>query len=271
MSNLLVIPNRRSDISLLLSKDIRGILLGVKGLSIYPLELDIEDIIGIRDKVDKKVYIVINRMIHNMDLVLVRMVLNRVSMSSIDGIVFSDLGVFNIIREMNIDTELIIDIEHQNASINSNIFYYNRGIKSSIVTNDITTSEVMDIKKNTLMNIYYVVYGYLPVFYSRRSLITNYFSYIERDCDSSRYYIYNNDLKYMVVEKDYGTIIYSPLVNMINEIDRMDDIDNLIINLSYVDDVSIIDKFINREKMDDTYIGFGNTKTIYKLKGDSDE
>jgi len=29
---------------------------------------------------------------------------------------------------------------------------------------------------------------------------------------------------------------------------------------------SMVDKFINHEKIDDTYIGFFNQKTIYKVK-----
>ena len=29
---------------------------------------------------------------------------------------------------------------------------------------------------------------------------------------------------------------------------------------------NIVDKFINKEKMDNVYVGFFNTKTIYKVK-----
>ena len=66
-------------------------------------------------------------------------------------------------------------------------------------------------------------------------------------------------------------IIYSPLVNMINEIDKLSDIDNLIIDLSYNNDIDIIDKYLNKEHMDNTYIGFFDKKTIYKLRGGNNE
>ena len=42
MSNLVVIPGKMEDINKILNKDIKGIILGVKSLSIYPLELDID-------------------------------------------------------------------------------------------------------------------------------------------------------------------------------------------------------------------------------------
>ena len=271
MSNLVVIPSNKEDINKILNKDIKGIILGIKSLSIYPLELDIDSIIDIKNNTNKKVYVIINKMIHNNDLDIVRNVLNKINNSNIDGIIFYDLGVFNIIKKMNINKELILSMEHLNASINSHLFYKKRGITGSIVTNDITYKEVLDIKSNTNMNIFYTVYGYLPIFYSRRSLITNYFKYIDKENNSDRYYIYNDNMKYMVIEHSYGTIIYSPLVNMINEIDKLNNIDNLIIDLSYNNNIDIIDKYLNKEHLDNTYTGFFDKKTIYKLRGGNNE
>ncbi len=98
MSNLVVIPGKMEDINKILNKDIKGIILGVKSLSIYPLELDIDSIIDIKNTTDKKVYVIINKMIHNNDLDMVREVINKINDSNIDGIILYDLGVFNIIK-----------------------------------------------------------------------------------------------------------------------------------------------------------------------------
>ena len=78
MSNLVVIPGKMEDINKILNKDIKGIILGVKSLSIYPLELDIDSIIDIKNNTDKKVYVIINKMIHNNDLDMVREVINKI-------------------------------------------------------------------------------------------------------------------------------------------------------------------------------------------------
>ena len=271
MSNIYVIPDNEKDINKLLNKDIQGIILGVTSLSIYPLEQDIDKIIEIKKNTEKKVYVIINKMIHNKDLSVVEDVLIKIKHSTIDGIIFCDVGVLNIIKKIGIDKELILSMEHQNASIESNNFYRKRGITGSIITNDITLQEVLDIKNNTSMNIFYTVYGYLPIFYSRRGLITNYLKYINKPNSSTKYYIYNDNLKYMIIEKDYGTIIYSPLINMINELDKLSNIDNLIIDLSYNNDISIIDKYLNKEHMSNTYTGFFDKKTIYKLRGGNNE
>ena len=267
MSKYIVIPSKREDINTLLDKDIKSIIMGIKNLSIYPFELDIDEIIDIANNTDKNIIIAMNKMIHNKDLDLVREVLNKVKNSKIYGIMFYDLGIFNICNSMNINKELILSQEHLNASKSSNEFYYNRGIKNSFITSDITYSELNEIN-STKMNIYYTVYGYLPIFYSRRYLLSNYFKYIDKDMEDDKYFIFNDNLKYMIKEYSYGTIIYSPLINLINEIDKIKDIDNYVIDLSYTNDISVIDKFINNENMDNTYIGFFDKKTIYKLKED---
>ena len=82
MSNLVVIPSNKEDINKILNKDIKGIILGIKSLSIYPLELDIDSIIDIKNNTDKKVYVIINKMIHNNDLDIVREVINKINNSN---------------------------------------------------------------------------------------------------------------------------------------------------------------------------------------------
>jgi len=171
VNNLVVVPNKKESINSILTKEVKGIIIGVKDLSIYPLELPIEEIIELSENTDKEITIALNKMIHNKDLELVKTVLNKIKDSKIAKILFYDLGILNLAKEMNIDKELILSQEHLNASINSNNFYYKEGITNTYITSDITYEEVLDIKNNTKMNVYYTVYGYLPVFYSRRLLL----------------------------------------------------------------------------------------------------
>lgn len=266
MSNFIVIPGSSKQISTILKKNINGIIIGVKNLSIYDCELEIDKIIDIANITDKKVIVAINKMIHNDDLILVEKVLEQIKNSKIYGILFYDLGVFNVIKRLDIHKELIIGEEHLNTSTLSNNFYYNRGIGTSYISSDITYEEVEEIKNNTKMKIFYTVYGYLPIFYSRRKLISSYFDYIFKDKQSDNYYMTLDDKKHLIKERDYGSIIYSNPINLQNEISKIDEAIYLVIDLSFTDDVSIIDKFVNGEEANDTYIGFFNTKTIYKLK-----
>ena len=261
MNNLTIIPNKKEDIDYIISKGIKRVIIGVKNLSIYNFELDIDEILKIKNI---SVVIAINKMIHNNDLDYVREVLSEVKDKDI-SIMFQDMGVFNIIRKLNLKNDLIIYGEHLNLSVGSNTFYKNMGVGNTYISSDITYKEINEIKEKTNMNIYYTVYGYLPIFYSRRNLLTNYFKYINKDKEDDTYYIFDKDNKYMIKEKDYGTIIYSPLVNLINEVDKLGGI-YLVIDLSYNNDINVIDKFINNDREDNTYTGFFDKETIYKLK-----
>ena len=265
MSNIVVIPNKKEDINLLLCKNISDFIIGVKNLSIYNFELGIDEIIKLKENSNINITIAINKMIHNNDLDYVKEVLSKVKDTNIN-ILFHDVGVFNIIKKLGLNNKLIIYGEHLNLSIGSNIFYKERGINSTYISSDITYREINDIKKKTNMELYYTVYGYLPIFYSRRSLLSNYFKYINIDKKDDTYFFFDKENKYMIKEKEYGTIIYSPLVNLINELEKINNIDNLVIDLSYIDDISIIDKYISKDNEDNTYTGFFDKETIFKLR-----
>lgn len=272
MNNIIVVPNKKEDIPKILKKDIKGLIIGLKDLSAYNLELDLEEIITIADNTNKKIIIAINRMLHNKDIEKVKPILNKIKNTNISSILFYDLGILKLAKDININKELIIGQEHLNASINTNNFYYKNGVNSTYITSDITKEELQEIKSNTPLSIYYTVYGKLQIFYSRRKLLTSYFEYIKKDMKDNTYYIYDKDKKYTIVEREYGTIIYSPLVNLINNISILNDI-NLVIDMSLEDNINIIDKFINNEKETNKniYEGFYNTKTIYKVKGDKND
>lgn len=269
MSNLIIVPSKKENIKTILDKNIDGIILGVNSLSIYDLNLDIDEIIKLSNNTSKKVIIAINKMIHNSDLPKVEEILNIIKNTNIYGVITYDLGVANLIKKMAINKEIILSHEHLNSSTLSNNFYYELGITSSYITSDITIDEILNIKNNTKMNIYYTVYGYLPIFYSRRFLLTNYFKYINKNKEDNKYYVFDKDLKYMLIEKEFGTIIYSPLINLLSKKEKLKEIDNLVIDLSYTDDISIIDDYLDNKYIGEGYEGFFNTKTIYKVKGDN--
>ena len=88
MSNLVIVPNKKEDINSILNKDIKSLIIGLKNLSTYPLELDIDEIISIADNTDKEIIVAMNKMIHNKDLDLVRSILNKVMKSNIKKIMF---------------------------------------------------------------------------------------------------------------------------------------------------------------------------------------
>lgn len=271
MSKLIVGVNSRIDIDKVINKDIYGIMLYIDKLSVNSnVYFNVDDIIKM-DLGNKKLYVVMNKIMHNSDLSLVRDTLSKLKDMDIK-IMFYDMAVYNIANKLGIADKLVIYQDHLNTSVLSNKFYYDMGICGSYISSDITMEELLEIKDNSKMEIYFTSYGYLPIFYSRRYLIRNYLKYINKEDISGDYKIISDTgVKYPIKEEEFGTTIYSEkCVNLINYLDSLERIDYLILNGNNVDSIEfmdIIDKYINRDKMDDCYLGFFNTKTIFRVKG----
>ena len=253
MSKILVSVNSRESLEEVLNKDIDGIILYIDKLSVNSsFYLNIEELKDI--KTTKEVFVCINKLMHNEERIL-----------------FYDMAVYRIASELGMKDRLVIYQDHLNASILSNQFYYDLGIRGSFITNDITGEELLEIKRNSKMDIFFLGYGYQPIFYSRRYLVKNYLKYIEENSGNEYNIISDNGVEYPIKEEEFGTTIYSPgVINLVNYMDMLDEIDYIVLNEEKTEHdkfMEIIDKFIKREKtQEDTYLGFFKVKTIYKVK-----
>lgn len=266
---LIVSVNSLEHLNTLVKKNIDGVILSIDKLAVndsFYIDVDMLDRIDFKDK---EIFVSLNKLMHNNDLDYLRSVMAKLKDKNV-RIMFYDMAVYMIARELDMIDKLVIMQDHLNASILSNKFYLNKGIKASYVTNDITKDELLDIKKNSNMEIFFLGYGYSPIFYSRRYLITNYLKYIDEDSGKDYKIISDDNKEYPIDEEKYGTTIYTNKpINLLNHLDEINDIDYLVLKSNKIDDKEfnkMVDKFINREKIDDEYIGFFNTKTIYRVK-----
>lgn len=269
MSKLLVKVDKRENIDEVLKLDIGGIILSYDDLAVASnFYVNMDDIKEIRKKTDKIIVVSLNKMMHNKDLAKLEEVLIELDRIKVDMVLFYDVAIIEIKKKLGLDIPLIISQEHLNTSINSNEFYFNQGVEGSLISSDITKEELLEIRKKTDKIIMFTGYGYLPIFYSRRYLITNYFAYIKKEKQGDCYFIRNNDDFYPIVQDEYGTIIYTKEpVNLVNELDDLDDIDYIVIDGFKASDlVDVIKDFIKKKKMNGLYQGFFHTKSIYKVK-----
>lgn len=269
MSKLLVKVDKRENIDEVLKLDIGGIILSYDDLAVASnFYVNMDDIKEIRKKTDKIIVVSLNKMMHNKDLAKLEEVLIELDRIKVDMILFYDVAIMEIKKRLGLDIPLIISQEHLNTSINSNEFYFEQGVDGSLISSDITKEELLEIRKKTDKIIMFTGYGYLPIFYSRRYLITNYFAYIKKEKQGDCYFIRNNDDFYPIVQDEYGTIIYTKEpVNLVNELDDLDDIDYIVIDGFKASDlVDVIKDFIKKKKMNGLYQGFFHTKSIYKVK-----
>ena len=132
----------------------------------------------------------------------------------------------------------------------------------------LTKEEINEISK--YQDLMMICYGYLPIFYSRRYLVSNYLQYIGKNNTSDVYYIKHDNDCYPIMESDSGTCVYTKKpINLINEINDLN-IEYIILNSFLIDDsdfIKIMEDYIEGNISNDSnYLGFLNEKTIYKVK-----
>lgn len=273
MSKIIVIPSSLDHMYELTSYNIDGFIVPIKNLSAnQSFEVYYKDLELVIDKIkNKEVILLINKMMHSSDIELLRKVLKKTSTLKVDKIMYYDNSVYMLSQELKLNIPLVIYQDHLNLSILSNKFYNDMGINYAYISSDITKEEIRDIKLNTKSKLFITAYGYVPIFYSRRYLLSNYFEYIDKSYKKDVFYL---DNEYPIKESDFGTIIYSnKIINLINELNKLDFIDYIVMDSFNIDRQEfneMVNKFINKDKVEDTYTGFLDKKTIYKVKNSNE-
>ena len=268
MKKILVQPSSLENLGDILKTDIDGIILPLEHLAVNSsIYFTLEDIKSIINLTSKEVCACINKIMHNEDLDLLEQALISLNKMNVSKIFFYDLAVMNLVQRLGIKKELVVFQDHLNASCYSNLFYKKRGIAHSVITNDITKEEINEISQ--YQSLMLICYGYLPIFYSRRYLITNYLKYIHQDKKSQVYYIKNGEDQYPIVEEESGTTIYTKKpINLIHEINNIQ-VDYIILNAMFTtrkDFISILCQYLKNEIEDqEHYVGFIDKKTVYKV------
>lgn len=280
MSKIIVTPKNEKHLNKLLDDKIDAVLLSIENLSInseYYISLNkLREILPKIKEKNKEVFISVNKIMHNYDIEELKICMQTLKELNVDKILFYDLSILSIADKLNITNKLVIYNEHSNASINSHKFYQSYGVDESLITSDITLEEINEIKKQTGIKLIVPVYGHIPIMYSRRYLLTNYFNHIKKQKTSPYYYFKQNEDKYIIKEEPYGTGIYSgKIINLDEEYQKYQNTFDYIILYSNFIDASIYDNTIKHylnindlDKFDNSYKGFAYTKTTYKVKKD---
>ena len=277
--------------------EIDGFIIGIKDYSenfnSYVTESNLKSTIEKLNDKNIKAYIMLNKVYFNEDIDGLIKLLKKIDKLNVEAVIFSDIAIFNIVRENNLNIKLIISNKMITNSRSIN-FYEKRGLYGYIPTPQITIDEIIDITKNTTSLAYIKLFGYTNMATSSRSLITNYLKYIKSDKDpSKKYYMHEkiSDEYYPVIEDGNTNFFSSKIMNGLLEYKKLinNNIDCAIILDDYLieenafynvieafvalknhpDDIEFAEKLkqvIDTNLFNNTDNGFLNKKTIFKVK-----
>lgn len=265
-------------------------LFGLKDYSIYDNSISYLELTKIVNKYkNNKIYVSLDKNFFNKDIPNLIDLLKELDSLPISGIFFYDLSILNIKEENNLKKDLIWNQNFLVTNYRTCNYYYDLGVKSCVASSEITLDEIIEIKKNTKMNMFVNIFGYQLMSHSKRSLISNYFKYINEKDTKKDHHLLKEGKSYIIKENNIGTSIYSN--NILNGLTKINELKtnniNIILNEMNIEEntflevLEIYDKAINnnlteeeltkldkkiKDKIPNTGLGFLETKTIYKMK-----
>lgn len=269
----LIIPNSLDQIKKC-ENYIDGVVVGLKGLSVnVNLYLTIEEINAL--KIDKEVFVAINKNIHNKDLDVLTNVLKN--LKNIKGILYYDAAVVRLYNQIKPNYDLVWSQEHLATSAVTCNYWYQNNVNYAYLSAEITLDEILEISESTSMKLMVPIFGYLPMFVSKRHLVKNYLEYFKLNDDSELNFLEKEGKIYPIIDSEV-TMVYS--ANILNGISALEPLENkieyVVLNAFNIDDekfLKVCEIYKNRKNLEEIETMFSNLdtgflykETIYKVK-----
>ncbi len=220
-------------------------IIGIKNMSVNEnMYIGLNELDEISDYLkgnNKELFISINKNMHNSDLPILENLLIKLNDYNIKGLLYYDVSILNISKRININYELVYSCEHYSTNYYTINYWFNFGVSFALISGEITIDEILEIKENTKSKLIVPLFGYLPMYVSKRHNIKNYLDYFNLNDNSKVNYIENDNNYYPIIDNEVGTYVYSSnILNGIKEVLNLKDIDYILLNSFDID----IDSFI---------------------------
>ena len=266
-----------------------GIILGIEGLSVnLPFYIKLEELKNYQKikESGKALFIMLNKNMHNSDLDPLKETLQELKQYQIDGVFYYDVSLINLKQKLNLSYPFIWSQEHFSTNAETCNFWASHGCEGAYLSSEITVEEIKEIRTNTNISLFVTLFGYLPMFDSKRHLVKNYLKNFHLKENGNQYFIEKEGKKYPIIDDENGTTVYSwAILNAISEyfLFQKIGIDYVILNSFAIDDSlfkkilmnvygmteetkDMVEEIIN--ELPNVFKGFLYTETIYKVKGE---
>ena len=176
---------------------------------------EIKEACDFAHNLNKKVYVTVNIVFHNDDLLDLVDYLKELEKCKVDAIIITDLFIIDLIKDNNIN--LNIHISTQNSSLNVETVEYLKslGVERVVLARESSKENIKEIIDKTGMEIECFVHGAMCANISGRCVLSNYFTNRDANrggcaqvcrwefdlCDSNKNVI-TEDIKFAMAPKD---------------------------------------------------------------------
>ena len=195
---------------------------------------------------------------------------------------YYDIGILNIYNSLDLNYDLVWSQEHLSTNYNTVNYWYSKGSKYAYLSSDITEDEIIEISKKSKAKLIVNLFGYLPMFVSKRHIVRNYLNQFDLSDNSGVNYMEKEGNTYPIVDNNVGTYCYSAyILNGIKYALNLN-VEYILLNSFNIDTLKMIEvikmfRSVNtanaieyeskiNSMFPNTNYGFLDTKTIYRVK-----
>jgi len=276
MSKILISP---PSISYIKENPEFNYLIGIKSFSYgHDVILSVNDLTKLLED-NLNIFISLNKLIYESELDTLTKTLLNLSKLPIKGIFFEDMSVLELNNELGLKLNLIAAGAHYITNYEVINQLVKKGASGVKISPDITLDEIKEITAYSNTVLYLDVFKRLPLFVSKRPLISNYLKTLDKKLTKDNYEIISDqNFNYPIIETKQLTIVLNHFImNLINELNIFK---KLGINYLIITSFGIKEDIFNQGvtallnedklKLDNTNTGFLYNKAIYKV-GDIDD
>lgn len=291
---LLVSPKEK-DLSKRINQGVTSFLVGLTGFCTNcDCTFSLEELKKFRKEYPFiELFLIMNKNLFNQEIPVVEELLTELNSLSIHGIFFYDQAILSIHQRLHLKTPLVWNQTYMVTNYNTCNYYYQQGVEYGVLASEITLDEMLEIQEKSKMKLMATILGYPAMSHSNRKLLSNYFSFIQKEKEKKYYHITEpkKEHPYFLEEDSTGTSIYEGLllngtgplfslkeagiaygILVEKEIDdeKLDLIIPMYLEIMKKDHISDSEKEKYLQKsitiLKSDYTGFFYRKTIYKVK-----
>lgn len=125
----------------------------------------------------KKIFVTLNIYAHNYHLSKIKKHLKFLQKIDIDGVIISDLGVLQLVREYLPKIDIHLSTQVNTTNWQAAKFWYDLGIKRVVLAREVTLADIKEIhKKVPRLELEYFVHGAMCMSYSGRCILSKWMS-----------------------------------------------------------------------------------------------
>ncbi|MCK8825094.1 peptidase U32 family protein [Fuchsiella alkaliacetigena] len=121
-----------------------------------------------------KLYVTLNMIPHNQDLVGLKEYVNTLAELGVDAVIVADPGVLSVVQKVAPELEIHLSTQANNVNWQSVNFWAKQGVKRVILARELNLGEIKEINQRVEVDTEAFIHGAMCISYSGRCLLSNY-------------------------------------------------------------------------------------------------